>query len=357
MKTSFYRCSLWATALLGLAFIGCDSKSPTPGPLAGPDSAAPEPVSTLTGDIKIEGSSTVLPISNAMKEQFQVQYPDVSVTVGGSGTGNGFNEFAKQSADITGASRPIKAGEAAACRESGVEFIELPVAYDGLTVVVHPENDWADQLTIDQLKTIFVGSDAAKTWKDVDPSWPNDEIKIFAPGVGSGTYDYFHEVLAKEDDASLRGDMTLNEDDNVLVQGVAGNKNSIGFFGVAYYEENKDKLKALAIVNPKTDEAVLPTAEDIASNRYAPLSRPLFIYVNAKSLNKAQVQVFAEFYLENASETAGKVGYVRLPEDILARSKANLDAAKTGTHFVTAEGEDRSGLFTEIFVDANLAGE
>lgn len=334
-------------ACITLMLTGCESKqSDSTDPMA--------PVSSLTGDIKIDGSSTVLPISNAIKEKFSEAYPNVNVTVSGTGTGNGFNRFSGKETDISDASRPIKPGELKACQEAGVEFIELPIAYDGLTLVVHPENDWATELNIDQLKKIFIGDDAAKKWSDVDPAWPSEEIKIFAPGVGSGTYDYFHEVLAKKDKTELRKDMTLNEDDNVLVQGVAGNKFSIGFFGVAYYEENKDKLQSVAIVNPGDDTAYLPTKENIASSKYAPFSRPLLIYINAESLNNAQVQTFVEYFLQNASETSEQVGYVRLPDDVIQKSIANLDAQKTGTHYVDAEGKSRSGAVGEIFVDENL---
>ena len=310
--------------------------------------------STLAGQIEIQGSSTVLPISNAVNESFSKLHPNVTVNVKGDGTGTGFEEFNKKKSDISDASRPIKSSEFAKCKEAGVEFVELPVAYDGLTIVVNPENDWVKSLTVDQLKKIFVGDDAAKTWKEIDESWPEEEIKIFAPGTGSGTYDYFHEVTAKKDKKELRGDMNLNEDDNVLVQGVAGNKNSIGFFGVAYYEENKDSLRAVPIVNPKDNEAYSPTQENIASNKYAPFSRPLFIYVNAESLNRAEVQAFVQFYIENVSELCEKVGYVRLPQDIMAMTQENLDNVVLGTHFVDAEGNGRSGAFSELFKAENL---
>ncbi len=341
---------------------GCDSKAPKSVPTGGDASAssgspaATPSESTLVGDININGSSTVQPISNAIREAFIKVHPGVNVTVGGEGTGNGFKEFAHKSTDISDASRPIKPGELEACKEAGVEFVELPVAYDGLTIVVHPENDWAKSLTIDQLKKIFVGENAAKTWKDVDASWPDEAIKIFAPGTGSGTYDYFHEVTAKKDNQQLRGDMNLNEDDNILVQGVAGNKYSIGFFGVAYYAQNADILKAVPIVNPKTGDAVLPTTENIATNKYAPFSRPLFIYVNTDSLNRAEVQTFVQFFLDNVSEfcESGKVDYVKLPKDAFERTKENFDAVAPGTHFVDADGNSRSGGFSELFKAENL---
>lgn len=342
-----------------LTAVGCDSNGSSLTPPDGSDAAnsGAAPASTLVGDIKINGSSTVQPISNAIREAFLKVHPGVSVTVGGEGTGNGFEEFEKKATDISDASRPIKPGELADCKAAGVEFIELPVAYDGLTIVVHPENDWVESLTIDQLKKIFVGADAAKTWQEVDSSWPAEQINIFAPGTGSGTYDYFHEVTAKKDKQQLRGDMNLNEDDNVLVQGVAGNKYSIGFFGVAYYAENKDALKAVPIVNPETKSAVLPTTDNIASNNYAPFSRPLFIYVNAESLNRAEVQTFVQFYLDNVSQMCaeGKVDYVQLPSAAFERSNQIFDSIETGTHFVDADGNSREGSFTELFTAENLA--
>ncbi|TWT92167.1 PstS family phosphate ABC transporter substrate-binding protein [Neorhodopirellula pilleata] len=316
--------------------------------------AAPAGESNLVGTIKIDGSSTVQPISDAVRETFIKMHPKVDVTVSGNGTGNGFKSFYDKGADIADASRPIKSGEFEKCEANGVNFVELPVAYDGLTFVVNPENDWVKELTVDQLKKIFVGDNPAKKWSDVDASWPNEPINIFSPGTGSGTYDYTHEVLAKSDDKELRDDMNLNEDDNILVQGVAGNKYSIGFFGVAYYAENQDKLRAVPIVNPDDKTAYEPTVDNIASGKYAPFSRPLFIYINTESLNRAEVQTFVEYYLENTSEASEKVGYVRLPEAVISKAQQNLDALVTGTHFTDKSGETRSGSLTELFVDENL---
>jgi phosphate transport system substrate-binding protein len=308
--------------------------------------------STLRGKIAIDGSSTVQPISNAIQEQFKKPFPGVAVTVAGDGTGNGFKRFAAKEADITGASRPIKAKELDACRAAKVSFIEIPVAYDGLTFAIHPENTWAETLTVDQLKKIFGSESPAKKWSDLDPKWPNEPLNIFSPGTGSGTYDYTREVLAGE--GKLREDMSLNEDDNFLVAGVAGNKYAIGFFGVAYFNENKDKLKAAKIVNPATSEAVMPTIENIATNKYAPFSRPLFIYVNAESLSRVEVQSFVDFYVTNAAETSEKVGYVRLPEVLSKAARDNFDNEVLGTHFVDKEGNGRSGAMTDIFVKDNL---
>lgn len=321
---------------------GCDSKNTT----------STSDSSTLLGEININGSSTVLPISNAIKEMFEKGNPKVNIKVSGDGTGNGFKDFYAKRTDISDASRPIKPGEFEKCKEAGVEFVELPVAYDGLTIAVHPENDWVDELTVADLKKMFVGEDHAKTWKDVNDSWPDEEIKIYAPGTGSGTYDYFREVVGEDDE--LHQNMNLNEDDNILVQGVSGNKYSIGFFGVAYYDQNKDSLKAVKIINPNDNVAYLPTNENIAANKYAPFSRPLFIYVNTESLNRAEVQAFVNYYMENVTDACEQVGYTRLPAEIIDAAKANLDSLIVGTHFVDSEGASRSGPLAENFVADNL---
>ena len=350
--TLLTKCGLVFTLGLAVVLSGCESKTDS----TDPDSSPAASTSTLKGEIKINGSSTVQPISNAIRELFIKEHPGVAVDVRGDGTGNGFKDFYGQSTDISDASRPIKAGELEKCNEAGVKFIEIPVAYDGLTIVVHPENDFVKELTVDQLKKIFTGEEGT-TWKDVDSSWPDKKINIFAPGTGSGTYDYFHEVVAKPDGLELHGDMTLSEDDNALVIGVSGDKDAIGFFGVAYYEENKDDLRAVPIVNPADDTAYLPTKENIATNKYAPFSRPLFIYANVVSTEKAEVQAFIEFFLANVSKVCEDVGYVRLPDDILATAQANYDSGKTGTHFVDDKGEGRSGLFVDNFKPENLISQ
>ncbi|MCM2371961.1 PstS family phosphate ABC transporter substrate-binding protein [Aporhodopirellula aestuarii] len=342
----------WLACFAALFAAGCSSSTTTDSDAPAADASIPE--SNLVGEIKIDGSSTVQPISDAVREEFIKLHPQVNVIVSGNGTGNGFRSFYDKGTDVSDASRPIKAGEFEKCQANGVSFIELPVAYDGLTIAVNPENDWVKELTIEQLTKMFVGDDAAKNWSDVDPSWPNEPIKIFAPGTGSGTYDYFHEVLAKANDSELRGDMTLNENDNILVQGVAGNKYSIGFFGVAYYAANKDRLRAVPIVNPKDNTAYEPSVENISSNKYAPFSRPLFIYVNSESLNRAEVQTFVEFYIENVSDLCEAANSVRLPQEIIDHAQQNLDARELGTHFVTEDGESREGAFAELFQNENL---
>lgn len=351
-------------ALSASVFVGCDSTtSPTPvakqseGSGTKSDGSDTKSDSTLVGTITIDGSSTVQPIANAIREEFVKVHPGVEITVRGNGTGNGFKSFYDKGSDISDASRPIKSGEFEKCLTNGVSFIELPVAYDGLTIAVHPENDWAKQLTVDQLKMMFVGDDAVEKWSDVDSSWPAEKIEFYAPGTGSGTYDYFHEVLAKKDEKELRDDMSLNEDDNILVQGVAGNKFAIGFFGVAYYKENADKLRAVPVVNPKDDVAYEPTTENIATNKYAPFSRPLFIYVNTESLARAEVQTFVEYFLANVSDICEPVGYVQLPSELIGKSEENLLNETVGTHFMSADGEGRSGSLVDLFKPENLTAK
>lgn len=320
------------------------------------DADASQGDTSLKGSISIEGSSTVEPISLKAKEEFSKKYPAVSITVSGQGTGNGFKALAKKECDLSDASRPIKGKELKLCEEAGVNFVEIPVAYDGLTIVVNPANDFVNSLTIDQLKMIFREDMAVKTWKDVDPSWPDKEISIFAPGIASGTHDYFIEVIGKKDNKGMRADQQIlkNEDDKVLVTGVEEDESAIGFFGYSYYEANKDGLKAVPIVNPKTDKAVMPSMETIESGEYAPFSRPLFIYVNIENYARLEVQSFVDFYLENAAMLAREARYVALPQAIYDQARDNLDGELTGSHFTDDEGEKRSGPLTSVFVPENL---
>ena len=302
----------------------------------------------LTGTVSVDGSSTVYPITEAVAEEFRHEQPNVRVTVGISGSGGGFKRFAKGETDISDASRPIKAKEAAAAEAAGIEFIEIPVAYDGLSIVVNPSNDFIDQLTVDQLRKIFLSKDAARLWSDVNPQWPDRPIKLFSPGTDSGTFDYFKEVVASEDGDSIRSDMSVSEDDNVLVTGVAGDANALGYFGFAYYEENKDKLKVVPIVNPKTNQAVIPASDTIEEGTYAPFSRPLFIYVNAQSAAKPVVREFVEYYLDNADFLAAEVGYVALPEGVYNKAKANFRNLRTGTAYLN-NGKPVEGPVTEVY--------
>jgi phosphate transport system substrate-binding protein len=277
--------------------------------------APAQDLENLRGSIKIDGSSTVYPITEAVAEEFAEVAPRVRVTVGISGTGGGFKRFTVGETDISDASRPIKKKEHDASVSSGVEYIEIPVAYDGLSVVVNPANYWVDKLTVDDLKRIFLDGSPVKTWKDVRSDWPAVAVTVYAPGTDSGTFDYFKEVVAGKT-GSIRSEMSVSEDDNVLVRGVAGDDGAIGFFGCAYYFENKDKLKVVPIVNPETNAAVTPKPETIESGDYAPFSRPLFIYVSRKSADRREVEAFVNFYLEEGPALAEEVGYVKLPREI-----------------------------------------
>ncbi len=302
---------IFAFALIGaLSVVGLSGCS-QPAPAA--DAAAPvAEEAKLVGEIKIDGSSTVFPITEAIAEEFLAAHPDVKVPVGVSGTGGGFKKWIAKEIDINDASRPIKEQEAADAKAAGIEYVEVKIAFDGLSILVNPENTWVESLTVEELKKIWAPDSAVKTWKDVRPEWPADPIKLYAPGTDSGTFDYFTEAINGKA-GEIRPDFTASEDDNVLVQGIAGDKNALGFFGFAYYEENKDKLKLVSIDNGKGP--VTPTFETIKDGSYAPLSRPLFMYVNKEALAKPEVKTFLTFYLENVKTIAQEVGYVALPDD------------------------------------------
>ncbi|MCB1320112.1 MAG: PstS family phosphate ABC transporter substrate-binding protein [Leptospiraceae bacterium] len=276
--------------------------------------------------IEIDGSSTVYPITAAVAEEFRGVNSDVHVTVGISGTGGGFKKFCNGETAISDASREIKDSEREACAANGVEFIEFSVAYDGLAVVANKDNDFIDKLTVDQLKKIFEAEPLSANWSDVSADWPAEEIKVFAPGQDSGTYDYFKEAILGEE-VNMRPDAQYSEDDNVLVIGVAGEKYAIGFFGLAYYEENADTLKLVPIVNPQTGAAVQPDLETVKSGTYAPLSRPLFIYVSKKALERAEVLQFVRFYMEEAAKLSKEVGYIPLEDSIYTNNQSQIDAA------------------------------
>ncbi|MFC7442859.1 PstS family phosphate ABC transporter substrate-binding protein [Laceyella putida] len=265
----------------------------------------------LTGTIKIDGSSTVFPISQAVAEEFMKANPGVKVTVGESGTGGGFKKWASGEIDVADASRPIKDEEKEAAKPNGIEPIEIPVASDGIAVVVNKENTFVDKLTVDELKKIWEPNSKVKTWKDVRDSFPAEPIKLYGPGTASGTFDYFTKEIVGEEGKS-RTDYTQSEDDNVLVKGVEGDKGGLGYFGYAYYVENKDKLKIVPIDAGKG--AVEPSEKTINDGTYAPLSRPIFIYPSNKSMQKPEVKEFVKFYLETAKDLVKEVGYVPLPD-------------------------------------------
>ena len=309
----------------------------------------------IEGQIEIDGSSTVYPMGEAAAVEFRKKFPKIEVTVGQSGTGGGFKRFTTKETSISNASRPIKDSEFNLCKQHKVAFLELPIAYDGLSIVVNPKNDFVEQLTIDDLKKIFLEGQGAKTWKDVNEAWPDLAIKIYAPGKDSGTFDYFFsDVVAKDGGTPLSDGVSFSEDDNILVTGVAGEKGAIGFFGAAYLFENQDKLKAVKIVNPESGNAVAPTPETIKNGQYAPFSRPLFIYVNVESLKSPAMKKFVEFYLENAGSLAERVGYVALPDSIYELARAHYEERLTGTHFLTKDGKKRTGLLAESYKSENL---
>lgn len=261
----------------------------------------------LAGTIKIDGSSTVYPITQAVAEEFNKENPDVNITIGISGTGGGFKKFVVGEIDINNASRKVKSEEAEKAKANGIDMMELEVAYDGIAIVVNKDNNWVDDITTEELKKIWDKDSKVVYWSDVRPEWPKEKIKLYGPGTDSGTFDYFTAEINGEE-KRIRTDYTASEDDNVLVQGIAGDKYSMGFFGHSYYEENKDNLKALKV------NGVEPTTENIRNGSYKPLSRPLFIYVNTKSLERPELKAFVKFYLENAKDLVEQVGYVPLED-------------------------------------------
>ncbi|HJT62665.1 MAG TPA: PstS family phosphate ABC transporter substrate-binding protein [Burkholderiales bacterium] len=285
--------------------------------------------------VKVDGSSTVYPVTEAVAEDFQkAKKQKVKVTVGISGTGGGFKKFCRGETDVSNASRPITAKEMQACAEAGIKYVELPVAFDALTVVVNPKNTWIKELKVEELKKMWEPAAQGKvtTWKQVNPAWPDAPLKLFGAGSDSGTFDYFTDAINGKEKAS-RGDYTASEDDNVLVQGVSRDVNAIGYFGLAYYSENKDKLKAVPIVSKGASRAVPPSLETVMDGSYQPLARPIFIYVSDKSMNKPEVKEFIEYYLKNAGELVKEVGYVPLSAQHYSQALKNFSSKKLGTGF------------------------
>jgi len=277
----------------------------------------------LTGTIKVDGSSTVFPITEAVAEEFRSVEPKVKVTVGVSGTGGGFKKFSRGETNLSNASRPIKSKEKAACKANNISYLELEVAYDGLAVTINPANDWVDSFTVEELKKIWEpkAQGTIMKWNQIRPEWPNEEIHLFGPGTASGTYDYFSEAICGKK-VGTRGDYTASEDDHVLVQGIAGDKYALGFFGLAYYAENKDKLSLIGVHNGI--EVVKPSLETVKNGTYKPLSRPLFVYVNSTSVKSPEVVEFVNFYIDNAGELSKDVGYIPLPAQKYAAQKESF---------------------------------
>lgn len=288
----------------------------------------------VEGTILVDGSSTVAPITQAVAEEFQALYPDVRVPVGISGTGGGFKKFCNGETDISDASRPIKPSEVELCQKNGIDYIELPVAFDGLAVMVNPSNTFAACLTVEELKKIWQpeAEGVITNWSQVREGFPDQPLALYGAGTDSGTYDYFTAAIVGEEGSS-RGDFLPSEDDNVLVQGIAGDPNALGFFGLAYYEENRDKLKLVAIDNGD-GKCVLPDLTTVSQGTYQPLSRPIFIYVNrARVDQKDEISLFIDFYLKNAGELSGEVGYVPLTDEIYKLAQKRYDNRVTGSIF------------------------
>lgn len=301
--------SLALLSLLALALAACGGSSS-------------EGDSSIKGSIEIDGSSTVFPISESAAFEFRKTNSGVQVNVGVSGTGGGFKRFVRGEIDINDASREIKPNEAAEAAEAGVEFVQIQVAVDGLSVMVHPDNDFVTCLTIQELKTIWEPGSNVSSWSDVRAEWPDDSIHLYGPDADSGTFDYFTEEVVGELQAS-RADYTASANDNVLIQGVGGDRKGLGYFGYAYYTENADKLKLVAV--DSGNGCVTPTTATIESGEYSPLSRPLFLYVNKKSLERPEVQSFLEFYLNNGADLALSVGYVPLSEAAYQAGLASIN--------------------------------
>jgi phosphate transport system substrate-binding protein len=296
--------------------------------------------------VKVDGSSTVYPVTEAVAEDFQKSKKNsIRVTVGISGTGGGFKKFCRGEIDISNASRPILKKEMDDCKAAGIEYIELPVAYDALTVVVNPKNDWIKSMTVAELKTIWEPGAQGKitSWRQVNPAWPDRPLKLFGAGADSGTFDYFTEAINGKSKAS-RGDFTASEDDNVLVQGVTRDTGALGFFGFAYYEENHDKLKAVPIIEKEGKPAVSPSSKTVIDGTYQPLARPIFIYVNAKSADKPEVKEFVEYYMKHGEKLAKEVKYVPLPAKAYAYNLDHVTKRVKGTKF---GGENKVGLTIE----------
>ena len=296
--------------------------------------------------VEVDGSSTVYPVSEAVAEEFQKAVNGrANVTVGLSGTGGGFKKFCRGEIDISDASRPITEAEMKAAKENGIEYIELPICFDALTVAVHPDNDWVDSITVEELKKMWepAAEEKVTRWSQIRSDWPDEELTLYGPGTDSGTFEYFTEkIVGKSKDS--RADFTDSEDDNVLVQGIAGNKNAIGYFGYSYYAANKDRLKALAIQHGDKPP-VKPSLSTVLDGSYTPLSRPIFIYVNKQSLEKKPaVAAFVEFYLNNVKELSAEVSYVPLSDEAYQLAKQRFEKRQAGTTF---GGKSEGGLRVE----------
>jgi phosphate transport system substrate-binding protein len=308
-----------------------------------------EQSSELAGTVAVDGSSTVFPITEAVAEEFQKVQPRVRVTVGISGTGGGFKKFTIGETDINDASRPIKDSEASKASEHGVHYIELPVAYDGISVVVNPDNTFVDYLTVEELRKIWQPGSTVQLWSDIRTEWPAEPIHLYGPGTDSGTFDYFTDAINGKSQV-CRPDFTASEDDNVLVQGVAGDKGALGFFGFAYYVENTERLKLVPVDGG--NGPVAPSHMTINNGTYHPLSRPIFIYISTDAAGRPEVDSFVHFYLDNATKLVGEVGYVALPARVYQLAGLRFDQRVTGSIFAGQE----AGVNMEELLAANQSG-
>ena len=326
---------LWCAIAIVLVAAGCDSNAGK--------------------RVEIDGSSTVFPITEAVAGEFQKEH-EARVTIGVSGTGGGFKKFCRGETAINDASRPIMPTELKRCEENGVEFIELPIAYDGISVVTHKDNDWVDSMTVAELKKIWEPAAQGKinNWSQVRDSWPDKDLELYGAGVASGTYDYFTKAIVGEEGAS-RGDFTSSEDDNVLVKGVSSDKNSLGFFGFAYYRQNTDKLDAVPIKAEGASKAVAPSTETIADGTYQPLTRPLFIYVKAEAAKKKAVSEFVNYYLNESASLVEDVGYVAPPESAYKKVRKRFENRVTGSMF-GGEGSEVGVSIDELLEKSTSRG-
>jgi phosphate transport system substrate-binding protein len=302
--------------------------------------------------IQVDGSSTVYPITEAVAEEYQRANPGARITVGISGTGGGFQKFCRDEIDLSDASRPIQASERDACAAAGVEFIELPVAYDGLAVVVHPANSWAESMTVAELRTLWEPAAQGKImrWSQIRDGWPDREIHLFGAGVDSGTFDYFTEVIVGKSGQS-RGDYTSSEDDNVIVQGVSGDEGALGYFGFAYYEENKARLKLVAVDDGDASNGagpIAPSPVTVAGGTYRPLSRPIFIYPKVSALERPEVHGFVEYFLTEGVPLVREVGYIPLTDNEYSMVRARFAARKTGSMYADGEGQGQMPLVERL---------
>jgi phosphate transport system substrate-binding protein len=338
--------TLLIASLLSLGLASCGSGNQATTTPGGDTPQTPASTSDLSGDVLVDGSSTVFPIYEAMAEEFMKTNPAVRVTVGISGTGGGFKKFCAGETDMSNASRPIKDTEIELCKQNGIEYVEIPAAFDGLSVVVNNENNFATCLKPDELKTMWETSAEGKInkWNQIRADFPDQDLKLYGPGTDSGTYDYFTDAITGTEGES-RGDYTASEDDNVIVQGVTSDVSGLGFFGFAYYEENADALKIVQIENAE-GKCTEPTPETIADGTYNPLSRAIFIYISKKALEeKPAAKAFAEYHLESANQALVKeVGYIPLTESILTKAKARITNKTVGTIY---EGKSSVGVKLE----------